>query len=121
MRFILLSTWWHYIILPPKYNSFNSSFGDLNSPLLNQPFPYLYSSTQIGCLYAIGGLDGNTRLNTVERFDPKTGVWQRVASMNYRRSALGAAVLNGRIYVCGGYDGVSSLRTCEVYNPEQNQ
>lgn len=41
--------------------------------------------------------------------------------MNYRRSALGAAVLNGRIYVCGGYDGASSLRTCEVYNPEQNR
>ncbi len=57
----------------------------------------------------------------MEKFDPKTGVWQRVASMNYRRSALGAAVLNGRIYVCGGYDGVSSLRTCEVYNPEQNR
>ncbi|VDN13857.1 unnamed protein product [Dibothriocephalus latus] len=60
-------------------------------------------------------------MNTVERFDPKTGVWHRVASMNYRRSALGAAVLNGRIYVCGGYDGVASLRTCEVYNPEQNR
>lgn len=74
-----------------------------------------------GCLYAIGGLDAYTRLNTVEKFDPKTGVWERVASMNYRRSAPGAAVLNGKIYVCGGYDGVSSLRTCEVYNPEQNR
>lgn len=89
---------------------------------LNSPFAlHFVLSVALGRLYAIGGLDGSSRLNTVEMFDPKTGVWQKVASMNYQKSALGAAVLNDRIYVCGGYDGVASLRTCEVYNPDQNR
>ncbi|CAL8105781.1 unnamed protein product [Calicophoron daubneyi] len=74
-----------------------------------------------GRLYAIGGYDGNSRLDTTEVYDPRTKTWSTVAPMNCKRSALGAAALDGRIYVCGGYDGVSSLRTCEVYNPQQNK
>ncbi|CAH8477127.1 unnamed protein product [Dicrocoelium dendriticum] len=74
-----------------------------------------------GLLYAIGGFDGTSRLNTTEVYDPRTKVWRTVAPMNYKRSALGAAALDGRIYVCGGYDGVASLRTCEVYYPQQNK
>ncbi|KAA0200639.1 Kelch protein 18 [Fasciolopsis buskii] len=74
-----------------------------------------------GRLYAIGGFDGISRLNTTEVYDPKTKAWETLAPMNHKRSALGAAALDGQIYVCGGYDGIASLKSCEVYNPIQNK
>jgi hypothetical protein len=39
-----------------------------------------------GILYSVGGYDGDTILNTVERFDPRTGHWTAVSSMATRRS-----------------------------------
>ncbi|CAH8561621.1 unnamed protein product [Heterobilharzia americana] len=73
-----------------------------------------------GLLYAIGGFDGTSRLNTTEVYNPKTKVWKTVAPMICRRSAAGAAAYDGRLYVCGGYNGQTSLRTCEMYTPEQD-
>jgi N-acetylneuraminic acid mutarotase len=43
-----------------------------------------------GYLYAIGGYDGTTSLNTVERYNPKTNKWMLIAPMAVRRSAVGA-------------------------------
>ena len=74
-----------------------------------------------GCLYAVGGFDGNERLNTVEKFDPVTKIWSVVAPMNRKRSAVGCAALDGKLYVCGGYDGVSSLHTVEFYDTIENK
>jgi len=74
-----------------------------------------------GKLYAIGGFDGNVRLNDVERYDPNTNSWKKVCPMNIRRSAVGAAVLANKIYVVGGYDGNSSLNSVECYDSEMNQ
>lgn len=57
-------------------------------------------------IYAIGGYDGHTRLNTVERYDPKTNQWILVASMNRQRSDGDACSLNGKIYAMGwDFDG----------------
>ncbi|XP_057292705.1 kelch-like protein 18 [Hydractinia symbiolongicarpus] len=72
-------------------------------------------------LYAIGGFDGNVRLNDVERYDSNTNSWKKICPMNIRRSAVGAAVLGNKIYVVGGYDGNSSLNSVECYDPEMNQ
>jgi len=47
-----------------------------------------------GCLYALGGNDGSSSLNSVERYDPKLNKWTLVTSMLTRRSSVGAAVLN---------------------------
>ncbi|CAH8850739.1 unnamed protein product [Trichobilharzia szidati] len=73
-----------------------------------------------GLLYAIGGFDGSSRLNTTEVYNPKTKKWKTLAPMICRRSAAGAAALDGHLYVCGGYNGQTSLRTCEMYNPEKD-
>ncbi|KAH6940664.1 hypothetical protein HPB50_004083 [Hyalomma asiaticum] len=43
-----------------------------------------------------------------------------VAPLNTRRSALSAAVLDGKIYALGGYDGQEYLSTVEVYDPATN-
>lgn len=46
-----------------------------------------------GFLYAIGGNDGSSSLNTVERYDPLVNKWFSVNSMMLRRSSVGAAAL----------------------------
>ena len=48
---------------------------------------------------AIGGYNGIERLNTVEVLDGSKKAWSRVASMNCRRSAVGAAALSDHLYV----------------------
>lgn len=44
-------------------------------------------------LYALGGNDGSSSLNSVEKYDPQLNKWTIVSSMVTRRSSIGAAVL----------------------------
>ena len=41
-----------------------------------------------GYLYAVGGNDGAASLQSVERYNPHTNKWSRVAPMNRRRAGL---------------------------------
>ena len=76
-------------------------------------------------IYAVGGFDGSSGLNTAEVLDMGVtqGVqeWRPIASMSTRRSSVGVGVLGGLIYAVGGYDGNSRqcLASVEVYNPDQ--
>lgn len=45
-----------------------------------------------GYLYAVGGSDGQTPWNSVERYEPTTNRWSTVAPMSTRRKHLGCAV-----------------------------
>lgn len=36
-----------------------------------------------GFIYAMGGFNGEMRLNSVERYDPATNQWTLIESMNY--------------------------------------
>lgn len=45
-------------------------------------------------LYAIGGFDGENRLNSVECYHPENNEWTDMPSMKYPRSGAGVAVLN---------------------------
>lgn len=49
-----------------------------------------------GPLYAVGGHDGWSYLNTVERWDPDLRQWSYVAPMSMARSTAGVAVLNNK-------------------------
>jgi kelch-like protein 2/3 len=60
-----------------------------------------------GMVYAVGGFNGSLRVRTVDMYDPIRDVWSPMASMEARRSTLGAAVLNSMIYAVGGFDGSS--------------
>ena len=44
----------------------------------------------------------------------------QVASMNCKRSAVGAVAVGDHLYVCGGFDGLSSLDTVERFDPDEN-
>jgi len=71
-----------------------------------------------GSLFAMGGHDGNHRLDSMECYNPGLDQWSAIASMTIKRSVFGAATLNGLIYVVGGYDGKKYLNDAEVYNVE---
>lgn len=43
-------------------------------------------------LYAVGGSDGTTPWDLVERYEPRTNKWTPVASMSTARKHLGCAV-----------------------------
>ena len=47
-------------------------------------------------MYAVGGHDGWSYLNTVERWDPQAKQWSYVAPMSTPRSTVGVAVLFGK-------------------------
>ncbi len=65
-----------------------------------------------GLVYAVGGFNGSLRVRTVDVYDPVRDMWSTVASMEARRSTLGAALLNGLIYGVGGFDGSSGIYLC---------
>lgn len=44
-------------------------------------------------LYALGGNDGSSSLNSVEKYDSQTDKWSVVVPMVTRRSSVGGAVL----------------------------
>ena len=89
-------------------------------------------------LYAVGGHDGQSYLNSIERllslhvdavnlskdqiyisvtldrYDPQTNQWSSdVAPTSSCRTSVGVAVLDGYLYAVGGQDGVSCLNFVE--------
>ncbi|XP_029291793.1 kelch-like protein 10 [Cottoperca gobio] len=82
---------------------------------------YVSVTVMDGCIYAIGGYDGQDRLNTAERYQPRNNQWTLIASMHERRSDSSCTTLHGRVYICGGFNGSECLLSAECYNPETNQ
>ena len=54
-----------------------------------------------GHMYAMGGNDGATSLESCERYDPHLNKWILIAPMNKRRAGAGVAELNGKLYMIG--------------------
>lgn len=78
---------------------------------------YLSSVALSSRLYAIGGYDASSRLNTVECFDPITAQWSVMTPMLQRRGLAGATTLAGKIFVAGGFDGTTRHTSVECYDP----
>ena len=76
-------------------------------------------ATLNGCLYVIGGFDGNNYLSDVDAYDPLTNSWTSVSPLNDKRSAASIAVMKGRIFALGGFNG-QFLSSVEVYDPSIN-
>lgn len=70
-----------------------------------------------GVVYAVGGHDGWSYLNTVERWNGKAKSWSSVTPMAVQRSTVGVTALDGLLYAVGGRDGSACLRTVERFNP----
>ncbi|CAI4233035.1 unnamed protein product [Auanema sp. JU1783] len=73
-------------------------------------------------VYAVGGHDGQSYLNSVERYDPVTNQWLcDVAPTSTCRTSVGVAVLEGYLYAVGGQDGKSCLNVVERYNARRDE
>lgn len=68
-------------------------------------------------LYAIGGFDDSSPLNSVERYDPSTDQWTYVACMSTCRGGVGAGAMGERIWAVGGHNGSQYLGSMESYDP----
>ncbi len=68
--------------------------------LMHIQFWYFLGALGVGVLegpmYAVGGHDGWSYLNTVERWDPQAKQWSYVAPMSTPRSTAGVAILGNK-------------------------
>jgi N-acetylneuraminic acid mutarotase len=76
----------------------------------------------LGKIYAIGGSNDKTVLNTVEEYNPATNSWITKSSMPTARNGFAIAVYHSKIYVFGGSIGNGSgfLANNEIYDPVSN-
>ena len=49
-----------------------------------------------GFIYAMGGFDGQSRQNSVERFSKGTNQWSLIRPMHHQRSDASATTLDGK-------------------------
>jgi hypothetical protein len=70
-----------------------------------------------GKIYAIGGSNGNSQLDTNEMYDPATNTWVSKQPMSTARSRFGITVFENKIYVMGGANSSSFTDANEVYDP----
>ncbi|XP_047237201.1 kelch-like protein 22 isoform X2 [Girardinichthys multiradiatus] len=73
-----------------------------------------------GHIYAIGGRDYRSELDSVERYDPSTNKWEFVAPMRKEVYAHAGAVVDGRIYITCGRRGMAYLRETYCFDPAPN-
>ena len=68
-------------------------------------------------IYVMGGICSMSpggapeSLASVERFSPRTGVWDPMPPMQYARGAVAAVAIDGLIYAVGGRDGTTQIYT----------
>lgn len=60
----------------------------------------IVTNNQLNQLYAIGGFDGENRLNSVECYHPENNEWTDMPPMKFPRSGAGVAVLNQVYFLC---------------------
>ena len=71
-------------------------------------------------IFVCGGLDGETRLNSVESYNWAENSWTLESAMNENRSSPSAFVHDREIYVSGGWTGTKFTDSIESLNVEEN-
>lgn len=93
-------------------------------PSLNTPRSGASAVVLDNYIYVLGGKTvSGVVLNTVERFDTLSGVWDAASIAPFDRPRVNAAaiVLNNKIFIIGGRDDEGQVRKkVEVYNPASN-
>ncbi|KRT80138.1 hypothetical protein AMK59_8821 [Oryctes borbonicus] len=71
-------------------------------------------------VYAIGGSNGTTELDTVEMLDLNVGKWIDLPRLPLARSNPGVCDLDNLIYCIGGWNGQVGIKQCDVFDPKTN-
>jgi N-acetylneuraminic acid mutarotase len=62
-----------------------------------------------GAIFIVGGTDGSSTLNTLEKFDPVSDSWTLLSpTLSVARQGLGAVRLGDRLYILGGDVGAGT-------------
>jgi len=96
------------------------------------PFPearnHFGAAVLNGKIYAIGGAHGHDEgyvdLDWVHTYDPKTGKWEQIASLDYGRSHFETStfVFEKKIFIAGGRRGdIPTVYDIDAYDPERNE
>lgn len=72
-------------------------------------------------VYAIGGSNGTTELDSVEMLDSNINKWIKMPKMPLAKSNMGVCELEGLIYCIGGWNGQVGIKYCDVFNPKTTQ
>ncbi|XP_067859642.1 kelch-like protein diablo isoform X1 [Heptranchias perlo] len=75
-----------------------------------------------GFVFAVGGWEGSSRLDSVECYNPQTNTWHFLESMKMAVTSPAVVALHGLLYVAGGAvleDG-DGMDLVQVYNPKAN-
>ncbi|CAK6950384.1 kelch-like protein 22 isoform X2 [Scomber scombrus] len=73
-----------------------------------------------GHIYAIGGRDYSSELDSVERYDPKTNKWEFVSPLKREVYAHAGAVVDGKMYITCGRRGLAYLKETYCFDPAAN-
>ncbi len=86
-------------------------------PSLAIPRQEVAAAVLDGRVYVAGGLGRDTSaLSSVERFDPSTNRWTRVADLPVTLHHFGLAALGGKLYAIGGYTRSFSTHSAAVFS-----
>ncbi|XP_051878526.1 kelch-like protein 20 [Pristis pectinata] len=75
-----------------------------------------------GYVFAVGGWEGTSRLDSIECYNPHTNAWRFLESMKIAVTSPAVVALQGLLYVAGGAvleDG-DGMNLVQVYNPKTN-
>lgn len=87
----------------------------------NQAIKYSTVVTFQGKLYIIGGDKNNTRLSTVQGYNPDTNRWQEVAPLSIARSGVSAVADRNYLYAVGGFSSSGAVDMVERFDPKETR
>ena len=91
--------------------------GSLNEPRANHTTTLMPDGTVL----AVAGSRVDRELDSVESYDPQTGLWTLVSSLGAAREGHTATLLpDGRVVVAGGAFKVRALSSVEIYDPSSD-
>lgn len=90
----------------------------MDGALIPTPREHLAAATDGTSMYVVGGrnLSADKNSAALERYDPATDAWQKLADMPTARGGLGTALSQGRLVVLGGEYPTGVFDTVEAYD-----
>ena len=71
-------------------------------------------------VWAVGGWDASSFLDSVEVFEPHMNTWRTLANMHAARAYGAAAAVDGTVYAMWGMKDASHNDMVEQYDPQTN-
>lgn len=72
------------------------------------------------CLFR-GGFNGSTRLNSGEKYNPKTNTWISIPDMYNPRSNFAIEICDDYLFVIGGFNGITTIFNVECFDDNTNE